>query len=302
MIARRPWRTVVAHCGLLLAMSGCGRLAPDEPAPKTELDQEILREVVALAHALSTRWLLWAVLLVAVVMAFRRFQALCIRIVWRLGWDSSRRMARAQNALDLAFIVVAALLVLRPIFAAAPLVSGVLAAGACLVFAIALPSWLQDFTAGLELSMRRRVREGDQVELERQTGTVRSIGLLRTRLRAPDGSTLTIPNRLLVTEPVRVGRDSGAIPVTVKLPAERAADPRWREQLEQLALLCPFRRAGSGPSLRQTADGWTLTLQSWSTRDPTIVQRALETLVRELDEPLPSTVVPPEGEGETPHA
>lgn len=288
---------------LLAAASGCGRFGPPEPVPATELDHEILREVMAFASVLSTRWLLYTLLLVALLVLFRRFVGLCIRVVWRLGWDSARRMARAQNALDLVMLVTVALLVSRPFFKAAPLISGVLAAGACLIAAIALPSWLQDFTAGLELSARTRLREGDQLELEQQTGTVRSIGVLRTRLRAADGATLTIPNRLLVSQPVRVGRDSGAVPIMVALPDERAEDPHYREQLERLALLCPFRRAGSGASVRRTTDGWVLTVQSWSTRDPTVAQRALEKLVRELDEPAPAEhPAHADGEGESLHA
>src|SRR5690606_41518835 len=106
------------------------------------------------------------------------------------------------------------------------------AGGGRVLMAMARRASGQDFAAGVELSTRKTIREGDQVELDRNSGTIRSLGVLRTRLRAGDGSTITVPNRLLATATVRVGRDSGAIPVVTKLPTDKAIDPAYREQIE----------------------------------------------------------------------
>jgi len=274
------WRRPTLAGTWLLA--GCGRLPGDDDRPAS-LGAEVLREVGTLGAVLSARWVVYAVVVVTIALLLRRLFDLGIRIVWRLGWDPERAMARGQSALDFTFTAVAALLVLRPFFNAAPVLAGSFAVGIALVAAVALPAWIQDLVAGIELATRRTLREGDQVAVKEHAGTVRSIGLLRTRLREGDGSTLTIPNRLLASAAVRVGRDAGAVPITIKLPTERADDPAYRRQLEQHALLSAFRRSGSSPILKETPQGWTLTLQTWATRDAAVASRALEQIVRDFD-------------------
>lgn len=300
MTGRNTLRHVVL--GVALLAGGCGKIAKTSSTSTESLGLEVLLEVDAMATLFSARSVLYAVVIIGVTLLVRRLLDATIRVVWRLGWDTEHAMARGQSVLDFTFAVVATLLILRPFFVAAPLVAGVLASGSAIIIAIALPTWVQDFAAGLELSTRQTVREGDQIELKRHSGTIRSIGILRTRLRTGDGSTVTVPNRLLAAATVRVGRDSGAVPIVVRLPPEHAEDPHYRERIERLALMSPYRRAGSMPTVRRTAEGWILTLQSWSTRDGVAPQKAIEKTIRELDARREATpLLTPERDGDALH-
>lgn len=267
------------RCSILvtaLIMAGCRAGDGDTIEPTRTLGQELMLELQTLTEHVSGRWVVFAAVVIGVTMVLRRWLDLAVRITWRLGWDSQRRMARGRSVLDFTFAAVAALLIVRPFFGLAPLLSSLVAAVAALVIALALPTWIQDFAAGVELATRKTFREGDQIQVGDIEGTVRSIGLFRTRLRHGDGSSMTLPNRLIAGDAIRVGRDTGAVPISVPIPRYAGDDPQIRSQIESLAIVSPFRRAGSTPQLRQTPEGWALVLQTWSTRNSSVVHRALE--------------------------
>lgn len=236
----------------------------------------LLFEIRELHGLLNARLVLYVALLLGLMWLARRALLSGTRVVWRLGWDRTRRLARLRSISDITLSVVLALLVLRQLVIAAPVVTWLSLAVLSLAVAIALPSWVRDFTAGVALANRTRFREGDQVRLPSAVGSVRHIGLFRTAIRAGDGGTLSVPNRLVLTQTIQVGREQQAAPVEIVLPADAAASPEAREMLLRLAHVSPFRRGGSRPTLTESDRGWVLAVQTWSTRDVDGARRALE--------------------------
>lgn len=236
----------------------------------------LIEELQALNGRLNARLVLDVAVLAAVVWTLRRALLSGTRVVWRLGWDRTRRMARLRSVADITLLVVFALLVVRKLMLVAPVVTWLSTAVIAVVVAIALPSWVRDFFAGIALASRKRFREGDQVRLPSAIGSVRHIGLWRTAIRAGDGGTLSVPNREVLAHTIQVGREQRAAPVEIVLPPEATSTPENRAMLLRLAQVSPFRRGGSRPSLSETERGWVLAMQTWSTRDVDGARRALE--------------------------
>ncbi len=236
----------------------------------------LLEELLALQGRLNGRLVLYVAVLLGLVWLLRRALLWATRVVWRLGWDRGRRLARFRSIADITLIVVVTLLVLRKLLLVAPVVTWLSVAVLGLVIALALPHWVRDFIAGVSLASRNRFREGDQVRLPSAVGAVRHIGLWRTAIRAGDGGTLSVPNREVLAHTIQVGREQRAAPVEVVLPPEAASTPEERTMLLRLAHVSPFRRGGSRPTLNETDRGWVLSMQTWSTRNVDGARRALE--------------------------
>jgi hypothetical protein len=238
----------------------------------TRLEDEIL----AVQAHLDAKFVVYVAFLLVLVWLARRALLSGTRVVWRLGWDRSRRLARLRSISDITLLTVLTLLVLRRLMIEAPIVTWLNVAVLSLIAAIALPSWMRDFAAGVALANRSRFREGDQVRLPSAVGSVRHIGLLRTAIRAGDGGTLSVPNREVLAQTIQVGREQQAAPVEILLPPEATNNPEAREMLLRLAHVSPFRRGGSWPTLTESDRGWVLGVQTWSTRDVDGARRALE--------------------------
>jgi len=238
--------------------------------------QRLVSEIEALSVLLNGRLVLFVALLLGVVWLIRRGLLSGTRVIWRLGWDRSRRLARLRSISDITLMVVMLLLVIRKLVLEAPIVTWLTVAVFALVVALALPSWIRDLAAGVSLANRNRFREGDQVKLSGASGSVRHIGLLRTAIRAGDGGTLSVPNREVLAHTIQVGREQQAAPIEIVVPPEAADTPEEREMLLRLAHVSPFRRGGSRPSLSETDRGWVLSVQTWSTRNVEGARRALE--------------------------
>jgi len=236
----------------------------------------LVREIAAIQDRLNGRLVISVSLLLVAIWLLRRGLLAGIRVVWRLGWDRPRRLARLRSISDVTFLVVVVLLVLRKFLLVAPIVTWLTVAVGALVVALALPNWVRDLVAGVALANRKRFREGDQVRLQGAAGSVRHIGLLRTAIRAGDGGTLSVPNRDVLAHTIQVGREQQAAPIEIMLPPDASATPRARETLLRLAQVSPFRRGGSRPTLSETDAGWVLSVQTWSTRNVEAARRALE--------------------------
>lgn len=237
---------------------------------------QLQAEISALGGRLDARLVLYVALLLGLVWLIRRGLLQGTRVIWRLGWDRTRRLARLRSISDITLIAVLMLLVLRELVLEAPIITWLSVSVMLLAVAIALPTWVRDLAAGIALANRSRFREGDQVRLPSAVGSVRHIGILRTAIRAGDGGTLSVPNREVLAHTIQVGREQQAAPVDIVLPPEAAASPEAREMLLRLAHVSPFRRGGSRPTLTESDRGWVLSIQTWSTRDVDGARRALE--------------------------
>ncbi len=238
--------------------------------------ETILMEIAAVQGRLNAQLVLYVALLLGVALLLRRALLSATRVVWRLGWDRTRRLARLRSISDITIMSVVLLLVLRKLMLVAPIVTWLSVAVVALFVALALPNWIRDVVAGIALANRSRFREGDQVRFMDASGSVRHIGLLRTAIRAGDGGTISVPNREVLAHTIQVGREQQAAPIEVVIPPDAADTPEEREMLLRMAQVSPFRRGGSRPTLRETDRGWVLSLQTWSTRGVEGARRALE--------------------------
>lgn len=244
-----------------------------------ELGIELVSELTHVVDVLTPGRALLAVALIALVVLLRRVLQLAVQVAWRLGWDPKRRLARLRSYAELLLLLGVGLLLAWMVFKVVPLLTSLGAISIALVCAIALPGGLQDLAAGIALAGRRRFLEGDQIELGPHGGTVRHIGLVRTMLRRSDGTSLWLPNRDVVRLAVQVGREQQALPLSIELPP-LANDPDRREHLRQVAHLSPYRRSGSRPAVVRDGERWLLTLQTWCTRQPDLVTRAVDSQLR----------------------
>ncbi|MEM6290445.1 MAG: mechanosensitive ion channel domain-containing protein [Myxococcota bacterium] len=249
------------------------------------LSERLLQEFERAQESLDPGAVLYVTALFVVGYLIRRTLLAATRVVWRLGWDRARRLARARSIVDVTLMVVITLLILKQTTSVAPLLTGLIVGLTAILIAIALPTWVQDFVAGVALATRARFREGDLVKLPSAVGSVRHIGVWRTAIRAGDGGTLSVPNREMLANTIQVGREQRAAPIEVVLPPEASATPEAREDLLRLARLSAFRRGGSRPTLTETERGWVIALQTWSTRDIDGARRALERQLLGSNEP-----------------
>ena len=250
-----------------------------EPNASTQLGLEVLTEFRALTTLLTPGLLAYVVVVFGVALLMRRSIGSLVKLVWNVGGDPRRHLARVKGLLDFGIVTVALIVALRPLFGAVPLVLAIVVATLGLITAIALPEWIQNTAAGLALTARGQFREGDQIEVGSAVGSVDRIGLQRTRLRADDGALVSVPNRDILQSAVRIGGQQSAVPVTLVMPESAAPTPTARARILEVARLSPFRRAGTSPHLEDKDDHVVLTLQTWATTEPGMVKQALRTAI-----------------------
>lgn len=113
-------------------------------------------------------------------------------------------------------------------------------------------SLLADIFAGFVLTVERRVRLGDRIDLgENGPGVVQAMGLRAICLRLDDGTLLTVPNHRLAGHEVRVDPDSTPI-VVVHLPDRSGRGTvETVELLHELILLQPWLAPGRAPHVER---------------------------------------------------
>lgn len=77
--------------------------------------------------------------------------------------------------------------------------------------ALASTTFIGNMMAGIMLRAIRNARPGDFITVGDVTGRVTEMGLLRTEVQTEDRDLVTLPNLVLVTQPVKVVRASGTI-------------------------------------------------------------------------------------------
>lgn len=257
-------RAALAVAAMPLAL-GCGAAA--EPTRRSgDLVAQLVDEVSRAGALLSASRLL--LLLLAVGGGFvtvRLFDA-AIRMLWRFGLDSKRRLGAGRRLIDvLVFGALASWAVTR-LAAAAPILTGLAAVFAVggVIWALALP--LQDLAAGLGIVLKGRIHEGDHIRVGATQGTVQEIGLLRLVLRDAVGATVYVPHRLIVQAVVQVHRDRRQIPATVRIPCNGAPPHEAMETARRIGLLSPWRIPGTPVSVTIDDDEAALLveLQTWT--------------------------------------
>ena len=89
---------------------------------------------------------------------------------------------------------------------------------ATVALGFALQDIVSNFTAGIVLLLEHPFTEGDQIAIPDAEGEVEDIRIRATRLRAPDGQLVIVPNKLLFTQVLTNG--SAAMRRRVEVPLE----------------------------------------------------------------------------------
>ncbi|RME20426.1 MAG: hypothetical protein D6798_20505, partial [Deltaproteobacteria bacterium] len=113
---------------------------------------------------------------------------------------------------------------------------------------------LADVFSGVVLTVERRIRVGDRLEVGPHRGVIQGMGLRCARLTVDDGRVVNIPNRHLMGEHLRVDPDSYA-PVQVQVPVlPHLSVGEVRQRLRELALLSPYIAPSRPPNVYRDAD------------------------------------------------
>lgn len=250
-----------------------------------QLGTRLVEEIGRLPEVFGVRLVMWVTLIFLATVTLRAAVIAGARLTWRLGLDRARRLGRFAAILRVVLWIVGALLTLRPVFVAVPVLTSAAIAIVALLVAVSMPALVQSIAAGLSLALRARYREGDQIEVAGHRGSIRSLGLARTQLRVEDGSSVWLPNAMLDREAVKVDRSTGAAPVRVRVEIGLQGRDLVLEEIVRAATLMPFRRAGSAPRVVAASEDertWTVELQTWATRELDLVRRCLRRTVDDV--------------------
>ncbi len=112
--------------------------------------------------------------------------------------------------------------------------------------AISSQSIIANGMAGLLLRSLKKFKPGDFIEVSGSLGRVTELGLFHTEIQTDDRGLTTIPNALMVDQPVKVARASGTVvSVTASLGydvARQELTPLFLEAAERAGLTEPFVR------------------------------------------------------------
>ena len=168
-----------------------------------------------------------------------------LEVARRSGYDDRGRLSSASLIANSLVAVWALIALTRFWFGVAPtLTLTVVSVGlAAVVFLLA--GRLQGIAAGLTLTVRGHLREGDTLEVGDVVGQIERVGLLQLRLRALDGARIILPTRRLAGADLLIRSPQRASPVTVLHRLEAPWTTERRETAFRLANLCPYRAEGT---------------------------------------------------------
>jgi len=254
--------------------------------------QRVVAEIDALVAARATWWLVYALAIALTVWAAIRGLSFGATWVRRHLPDQEVRIARITAATQVLAALAGAVVALVPLFRVAPLVVSA---------SLLLLSWaasrvaarqLRNLLAGLALSRRRVFREGDSLVLGERRGTVRTIGLWRTKLVLDDGSTTWVPNYDLAQGDITVGGVAGAARVRFELPLTTAASPDTLAEIRSVLSKTPYRLPGGTITVR-AGETLAIELETWANRDAGAIGRRLSGRIAVLLDPPPASSPPP---------
>ena len=124
---------------------------------------------------------------------------------------------------------------------------------ATVALGFALQDIVSNFTAGIVLLLEHPFTEGDHIAIPEAEGEVEEIRVRATRLRAPDGQLVIVPNKLLFTQVLTNGSAAMRRRVEVPLEVPYGQDPaRAREVL--LATAAEVEGVSEDPAPRLLTD------------------------------------------------
>lgn len=203
--------------------------------------------------------------------------------VWRAGLDAQRDLGGIVVGTKL-FLTLGfgALLAARAVqeFALGHVFQSVIT---LLVFVLGAVSVGHDVVGCFVLTFSTKVRIGDRMQLDGQSGTVRKIGLLQTTLRDASGTKLVIPNRDFLVKPLAIAKTKHSVPLRLTFPVpDRARQTQLLQRVRALALLCPFRSANSTVLVDWSTTELEVQLEVWSPTALTHAEEQLNVAIRSV--------------------
>lgn len=262
---------------------------PAELAPTPDLAERLLVEIDAVRGALSPMVFATVGLVILAGFLFAQAWVGFANVAWRLGFDPDHKLAVWVGGAKVGSLIAVVTIVARMLLATAPLltIAGVTLAVPCVLLVLA-PS-IQSMVVGLELTLLRRVREGDRVIFGGRSGIVRRVGLTHVDLGSADGNTHHVPNRLLAQEALEVERAKNTVPVTARVFLDSAPTPEVVEAARRVGVLSPYRVPGSAvvtqPWTRATSQ-LAVEIHVWSERAAADAARQLEAQLRAIAEQI----------------
>ena len=287
---------LLGSLSIALPLSACVSNAGTEPgATRTARPTaELLFHSQALSELLSLRSLLLTALVIGAAFVINQAVQRLVHVLWRLGFDTERRLAAPASVLSLSLGALVVLFVAHATYRTAP-VFAVVVSLALFGTALLTSGFLADATLGIGLIVRRQLRIGDRVIVGEHVGIVRHIHLTKLELRGSDGATIIVRNRLLARHALSIERARNTVPVEVGVELAEPSETRIRI-LRRSLLLSPYRAPGT--SVEITSDpiktGFcNFEVQVWSARATgearaqlqATLERALESLRAGAREP-----------------
>ena len=244
-------------------LSGCGQAA----TPSSDrFGERLVAEAEGLARQFSLGTLALVLMGLGVAVVGVVLSRLLVLGLWRLGFDTRRRLSVLAPLVRTASIIAGVLWGLSGLLSAAPLLSVVFlpATGLALLWLFGRP--LENLACGLWLILSRRVRVGDRLRVGRHEGLVEHLGWGRVALQSTGAVRVDLPARDLLLAQVEVARERNSQPVSIRVYLASVEDsPALRRDAQRLALLCPYRVASTDVRVtRVDASTLQIRLHTWS--------------------------------------
>ena len=275
------------------SLTACAPSSGIEPAA-SHSQSRIWMHGQGLSELFSLRSLLVLGLVVGAAFLVNQAVQRLIRVLWRLGFDTDRRLAAPASMLSLCLASLVVIFVAHASYRTAPMFAVVLSL-ALLGGALLTSGFLADAVAGIGLIVQRPLRIGDRIIVAEHVGIVRAIHLTKLELRASDGATIIVPNRLLSRHALNIERARNTVPVEVGVELAEPSETRV-QALRRSLLLSPYRAPGT--SVEVTSDPiktrfCSFEVQVWSARATgeargqlqATLERALESMPQGVREP-----------------
>lgn len=119
--------------------------------------------------------------------------------------ESLTRLRFLRRSITAAIVVVGLALAAFVFPSVRAVAGGLITSAAVLgvIAGLAARSSLGNFFSGLVLAFSQPMRIGDRITFRDTEGVVHEVGRIFTRMRTPDGSWLSVPNELLVSDTIR---------------------------------------------------------------------------------------------------
>jgi small-conductance mechanosensitive channel len=240
------------------------------------LGTRIDAELDLLAAGAFGRWAVFAAVVAVVAWAIIWGTRRGVKFVEDRWAEEEQRLESVAGAFEIAVVLVAGVIALRPLVAKAPLVVGLVVIALLLVAARIATPWARNLLAGVSLNRRQTFREGDVIAVAGREGVVCRIGLWRTILLSEDGSRRSIPNRAIAGEEITVAATGGVARVRVDVELPTSATEAQLERIRHALLASPFRHPGGVVSV-EPGDGKTISaeIETWARDRAEEVQRRI---------------------------